>query len=504
MITSHLIQLAETPTATWTVSEPRGYCCGGSAAYTLRHPQNLPTAPTASADSGDTESYDDLLRMLTDDDTPTLNPKELHFNPLPGCHGAPDNGGNDDNDDNDDDDDDDDEGDDDDTPMADMLTSCYLGRINSIIDTFRKCIPELHTPITTPHEVFFKEQNFEYLLKLDYYLILALVRHYFGDDIYHAFCDRRIFHGTYRAVTDLLNDLLGDQRCHITAKLHAMAKQAKEDEKQRREERLTRITPCDKGAFRLCGRRSLERFFNENIIDVVNNFAVYRRLGISFPRAFILEGVPGCGKTYAVERLAEHLNWQTYHITSSAIGTSLIHETSKNIEQAFETAAANAPALVIIDEVDAFVPDRSVNNKDFVCEEVASFLKCLQDAADNHVLVIGMTNRMSAIDPAVLRTGRLGTHLNVGMPDREEVLELLEYHLSRRPHAELELAPYADRLTHGALSDVTYVVEEAAMCAARRRAEQIESCDMEAAFNRLQDHCKATAAPRRGIGFHAE
>lgn len=497
MIQSHLIQLAETPTATWTVSEPCGHTRSGSAAYMIRYPQNMQAAPTASADSGDEDEEDALLRMLRHKGAPMPNPHELHFNPLPGF---PDNGDSADNND----DEDDDDNDDDEKAMEDIMDSCYSGRINNIINTYRKCIPELHTPITTPHEVFFKEHNFEYLLKLDYYLLLAIIRHYFGDDIYHAFCDRRIFHATYHSVTDLINDMLSDQRCRITPEMHAMAEQARKDEKQRREERLTQINPCNKGAFRLCGRHALEDFFNENIIDIVNNFAVYRRLGINFPRAFILEGVPGCGKTYAVERLAEHLNWQTYHITSSSIGTSLIHETSKNIEQTFETAAANAPSLVIIDEVDAFVPDRSVNNKDFVCEEVASFLKCLQNAAENHVLVIGMTNRMSAIDPAVLRTGRLGTHLNVGMPDRAEVLELLEFHLAKRPHAELNLADYADRLTHGALSDVTYVVEEAAMCAARRRAEQIESCDIESAFNRLQSHCKATAAPRRDIGFHAE
>lgn len=428
------------------------------------------------------EELKDLMSFLTgEEDTPeneTPNDShELHFNPLPKPEPPEDD---------------------------ELLPPHYNARINHIREAFNKCIPELHTPVTTPAETYFKENNFEYLLKLDYYLILALIRHYTGDDIYRAFCRRRVFHGTYHAVTDLLNDMLGDQSCRVTDEVRAMAKQAKEDEKQLLEERLANMPPCAKGVFRLCGRRGLERFFNENIIDVVNNFAIYRRLGIKFPHAFILEGVPGCGKTYAVERLAEHLDWPTYRITTASVGVSLIHETSKNIQNTFETAAANAPAIIIIDEVDALVPDRNANPKDFVCEEVASFLRCLQEAPEHHVLVVGMTNRLSAIDPAVLRTGRLGTHITVGMPDREEVKELLEFHFTGRPHGELDWEHYVDRLTQGALSDVTYVVEEAAMNAGRRRADRIESCDVEAAFTRLQEQCKTTAAAQhRGIGFHA-
>lgn len=440
--------------------------------------ESLPTPEELGLDESDM----DLYRLLVDDDDTTPNPQELHFNPLPKTENA--------------------------APAKDeeedvCLPPMYKNRLEFINDAFNKCIPELHTPVTTPLAAYCKEHNFEFLLKLDYYLVLALIRRYMGDAIYRAFCSRRVFHVTYHAVTDLLNDMLSENHCRVTDTVRAMAQQAKADEKQFLAERLTRINPCAKGTFRLCGRRGLERFFNENIIDVVNNFAVYRRLGVKFPHAFILEGVPGCGKTYAVERLAEHLDWPTYRITTASVGTSLIHETSKNIQNTFETAAANAPSFVIIDEVDALVPDRSANPKDFVCEEVASFLRCLQEAQENHVLVVGMTNRLSAIDPAVLRTGRLGTHITVGMPDRDEVRELLEFHLSDRPLGELDLERYVDRLTCGALSDVTYVVEEAAMNAGRRRAEQIESCDIEAAFTRLHEQSKTTAAPQRGIGFHA-
>lgn len=228
-------------------------------------------------------------------------------------------------------------------------------------------------------------------------------------------------------------------------------------------------------------------------------------MGIGFPKPFILEGAPGCGKTYAVEALAKHLNWYTIHLTASNVGSEMVHKTPKLIEEKFEEAAKHAPAIIIVDEMDAFMPDRGSKAGDHhaVVEEVSSFLKCLQTAAEKRVLVVGMTNYLRRIDPAILRTGRMGTHLSVGMPDAEEVESVLAYELSKRPHAAFALRPVAEQLLGRPLSDVSFVVEKAARTAVRNGHPQVEYGDVTAAMALLP--CIAATpevAPRR-IGFAA-
>lgn len=254
-----------------------------------------------------------------------------------------------------------------------------------------------------------------------------------------------------------------------------------------------------KGKFKLLGRRELNKFFNEKVIDVVDNEKVYKKFGIDFPAPFLLEGPPGCGKTFAVDRLAEYLDWNCYHITSSSVGSTLIHETAKKTEDIFAKAAKTSPSLVVVDEMDAFMPDRSRtgHSDSHVIEEVSSFLKCIQNASEKKVLVVGMTNYIKNIDPAILRSGRMGTHITLEMPSEDEIKEVMEAELKKRPCAKLDLAKYTSRLLERPLSDVVEVVREASMSAARRRAEKLTDEDMEHGYEAL----KARDEERRTMGF---
>lgn len=253
--------------------------------------------------------------------------------------------------------------------------------------------------------------------------------------------------------------------------------------------------------FHLTGRTELNKYFNDNIIDVVENEELYEKFGIGFPEPFILEGPPGSGKTYAAERLAEYLDWKTYHINSSSVGSSLIHETAKKTEEMFKKAKRTAPSVVIIDEMDAFMPDRKrVRNADsHAIEEVSSFLRCLQRATDNKILVIGTTNFIENIDPAILRSGRMGKHLKVEMPNEDEITEVLELEVNKRPHGEINLRNYAKKLTDKPLSDVVAAVRNASMIAAKRRAKQLSTEDMDKGIDELLENFKKEET--KSIGF---
>jgi len=135
-------------------------------------------------------------------------------------------------------------------------------------------------------------------------------------------------------------------------------------------------TPTGPREFRLFGRPKLEQFFRDHVIDIVENAERYRKLGIEFPSAVMLHGPPGCGKTFAVERLVEYLDWPEFAIDASSIASTYIHGTSQKIAEVFDQAIAQKPAIVVMDEVDAFVQNRSgEGSNQHRVEEVAEFLR---------------------------------------------------------------------------------------------------------------------------------
>ena len=259
-------------------------------------------------------------------------------------------------------------------------------------------------------------------------------------------------------------------------------------------------TQLPTGKFELPGRPELESFFNEHVVDIVKNAEKYARMGIQFPGAIILHGLPGCGKTFAVERLAEYLGWPSYRIDSGTIGSKYIHETSTKIAEVFETAISNSPSMIIIDEMEAFLTDRGGANSSQIhhLEEVAEFLRRIPEAAKNKVLVIAMTNLIESIDPAILRRGRFDHIIEVKMPTKEEVASLLEKELQSLPVADnVKIDEIAELLKGHALSDVTYVIREAGRAAVKQDKEYI---DMELFLSACESLPKEKKEKRK-IGF---
>lgn len=218
----------------------------------------------------------------------------------------------------------------------------------------------------------------------------------------------------------------------------------------------------------LPGRPHLEAFFNEHVIDIIQNRERYRALGIGFPTAVVLHGPTGCGKTYAVERLVDFLGWPSFHIDASSVASPYIHETSRKVAEVFEKAIESAPSVLVIDEMEAFLADREMGTGQHHVEEVAEFLRRIPDATRNEVLIVAMTNRLDMIDTAIMRRGRFDHIIRVDYPSEEEVQSLLEHLLSDLPRdKDVDPEPFAKKLAGRPLSDVAFVVREGARLAAR-------------------------------------
>lgn len=254
--------------------------------------------------------------------------------------------------------------------------------------------------------------------------------------------------------------------------------------------------------FSLAGRPELERFINEHVVDIIENEARYKVLGIEFPSAIILHGPPGCGKTFAVERLVDYLGWPSFQIEASSVASPYIHETSKKVAEVFDKAMENAPAVLVIDEMEAFLSERqSGMSGQHHVEEVAEFLRRIPEAIKNRVLIIAMTNKIEMIDAAILRRGRFDHVVKVGMASEEEVHALLEKLVKDLPcENDIDVALLAKRLTGRPLSDVAFSVREGARLAARAGKDKLDQSSLLLAMDATPLRSNDAGASRK-IGF---
>ena len=238
--------------------------------------------------------------------------------------------------------------------------------------------------------------------------------------------------------------------------------------------------------FQLAGRPELEAFFNEHVIDIVENRERYQLMGIQFPSAIILHGPPGCGKTFAVDKLIEYLGWPSFQIEASSVASPYIHETSKKVAAVFDEAMKNAPSVLVIDEMEAFLADRQMGSESshHRVEEVAEFLRRIPEAIKHEVLIVSMTNRIEMIDPAIMRRGRFDHVVKVDMASEQEVHALLQKLVGALPQEPgVDLGVLAKKLGGRPLSDVAFVVREGARLAARSSKSRIDQECLERALS---------------------
>ncbi|MBV5329364.1 MAG: ATP-binding protein [Chlorobium sp.] len=253
--------------------------------------------------------------------------------------------------------------------------------------------------------------------------------------------------------------------------------------------------------FELPGRPDLASFFNEHIIDIIQNRDRYKALGIEFPSAVVLHGPPGCGKTFAVERLIDYLGWPNFQIDASSIASPYIHETSKKVAEVFDKAMENAPSVLVIDEMEAFLADREMGSGHHRVEEVAEFLRRIPEATKNEVLIIAMTNRVDMIDSAILRRGRFDHVIKVDFASEAEILSLLDKLLSTLPKDDdIDTKLFAKELSGRPLSDVAFVVREGARLAARSSKDRLDHASMLSALQASPARAQDGGTKRR-IGF---
>ncbi|WP_459194007.1 AAA family ATPase [Halosimplex sp. J119] len=216
---------------------------------------------------------------------------------------------------------------------------------------------------------------------------------------------------------------------------------------------------------------------------------LFTRLGISPPRGVLLHGPPGTGKTLIARAVANEVDAYFDVISGPEVVSKYKGESEERLREAFARAEENAPAIVFIDEIDAIAGERD-DDSDMENRVVAQLLTLLDGLEERgQVIVIGATNRVDSIDPALRRGGRFDREIEIGVPDETGRREILDVHTRGMPLGDdVELDRVAGR-THGFVgADLHTLTTEAAMHALRRTRDepQVTREDFEAAMRAVE------------------
>ena len=203
---------------------------------------------------------------------------------------------------------------------------------------------------------------------------------------------------------------------------------------------------------------------------------LFKRLGVEAPKGVLLHGPPGTGKTLLAKAVANETNASFYTIGGPEIMSKYYGESEEKLRNIFEQAEKNAPSIIFIDEIDSIAPKREEVSGEVERRIVAQLLSLMDGMSSRgKVVVIGATNRVNAVDPALRRPGRFDREIEIGVPDRDGRLEVLQIHARGMPLAkDVDLEKLAD-ISHGFVgADLQALSKEAAMRALRRVLPQID------------------------------
>jgi transitional endoplasmic reticulum ATPase len=197
---------------------------------------------------------------------------------------------------------------------------------------------------------------------------------------------------------------------------------------------------------------------------------LFRRLGIEPPKGVLLHGPPGCGKTLLARAVANESEANFFAINGPEITSKYYGESEAKLREIFKKAEENAPSIIFIDELDAIAPKREEVTGEAEKRVVAQLLTLMDGLKGRgQVIVIGATNRVDAVDPALRRPGRFDREIEIRIPDEKGRLEILHIHTRGMPLAEeVDLKKLAS-ITHGYTgADIEALCKEAAMKALKR------------------------------------
>lgn len=228
----------------------------------------------------------------------------------------------------------------------------------------------------------------------------------------------------------------------------------------------------------------------EEVVEFLKHPKKYNDLGAKIPKGVLLYGPPGTGKTLLAKAVAGEVGVPFFSISGSDFVEMFVGVGASRVRDLFEQAKKSAPCIVFIDEIDAVGRQRGAGLGGGHDEREQTLNQLLVEmdgfGANEGIIMIAATNRPDILDPALLRPGRFDRQIVVDRPDIKGRQEILKVHVKGKPISpEVELGVIARRTPGFTGADLSNLVNEAALMAARKNKNKIDMPEMEEAAERV-------------------
>jgi cell division protease FtsH len=245
------------------------------------------------------------------------------------------------------------------------------------------------------------------------------------------------------------------------------------------------------------------------IVEFLRDPDRFERLGAHVPKGILLYGPPGTGKTLLAKATANQSGAKFYSQSASAFVEMFAGLGAARIRKLFAEARKHAPAIIFIDELDAVGAARTGHGFNREQDQTLNQLLVELDGfgTSARVVVLGASNRLQDLDPALLRPGRFDRQVLVGAPDLRGRESILRVHTRSKPlAADVDLDLIARQTAGLTGADLANISNEAAIFAGRRDAQYVTHTDFEAAMERvvagLQQRRVVTEKEKRILAYH--
>ena len=228
----------------------------------------------------------------------------------------------------------------------------------------------------------------------------------------------------------------------------------------------------------------------EEVVDFLKSPTKFKNLGARIPKGVLLIGPPGTGKTMIARAVAGEAKVPFYSISGSEFVEMFVGVGASRVRDLFAKAKKNAPCIIFVDEIDAVGRRRGTGMGGGHDEREQTLNQILVEMdgfeQGENVIVLAATNRADVLDPALLRPGRFDRRVTINLPDRQDRLAILKVHFKGKPqHADVDVDALAAKTAGSSGADLSNIVNEAAIRAARRNSKAIHNQDVVEAFEKV-------------------
>src|SRR5450756_1638052 len=228
----------------------------------------------------------------------------------------------------------------------------------------------------------------------------------------------------------------------------------------------------------------------EEVVDFLKHPQEYGRLGAHIPKGVLLVGPPGTGKTLLAKAVAGEAGVAFFSISGSEFVEMFVGVGAARVRDLFEQARKAAPCIVFIDELDALGRSRTAGGTGGYDEKEQTLNQLLAELdgfdPSTGVILLAATNRPEVLDPALLRAGRFDRQVLVDRPDKSGRVAILKVHVRKiRLGGDVDLDKVAALTTGFTGADIANLINEAAIAATRRNADEVSFVDFTVAIERI-------------------